>query len=92
MALAGALSGTAVVGSGQEMPREEVLVRATNPDPKTLPTLYVFQRPRNYPKDMRRMTLVASTFPNVPNFNCDSWCYEIPVEFTKAKAIDGGRI
>ncbi|HSB15868.1 MAG TPA: hypothetical protein VLE22_15530 [Bryobacteraceae bacterium] len=38
------------------------------------------------------MTLVASTFPNVPDFTCDSWCYEIPVDFTGTAAISGGRI
>ncbi len=81
-----------IVLSQEEIQREKVLVRAENPDPKTLPTLHVFQRPRNYPKDMRSMTLVASTFPNAPDFTCDSWCYESALEFTGATATSGGRL
>ena len=60
------------------------IVTTANPDPSTLPTLSVWQRGKE--------TLVSSTFPNVPDLTCDSWCYESPVDFIGARSLDGGRI
>jgi dienelactone hydrolase len=61
-----------------------MILTATNPDPKTLPTLSVWQRDPQ--------TFVGATFPNVPDFTCDSWCYESAVDFIGARALDGGRV
>lgn len=63
---------------------KEVLVVANNPYPQELPTLRVWQR--------EGMTYVQSTFPNVPNFTCDTWCYESPLDFLEAQALEGGGI
>lgn len=62
----------------------KVVITAFNPAPHILPTLEVWQRDKEL--------LVASTFPNVPNFTCDSWCYESEVEFVDAEALDWGRL
>ena len=59
-------------------------VIAENPDPENLPTLGVWyweERP-----------IVSATFPNVPDFTCDAWCYESATELLEAKAVDGGRL
>ena len=61
-----------------------MMVTAQNPDPKVLPTLGVWQN--------GKLTLVSSSFPNVPGFTCDSWCYESAVEFLSARALEGGRL
>lgn len=62
----------------------EVALVADNPDPGNLPTLglwYWEGRPQ-----------VSATFPNVPGFTCDSWCYESNTTLLDAKAVDGGRL
>ena len=69
------------VGRGEP---PSMLVTATNPAPDKLPTLGVWQD--------GKLTLVSSSFPNVPDFTCDSWCYESNVEFLEARALDGGRL
>jgi dienelactone hydrolase len=61
-----------------------MIVTAANPDPQTLPMLGVWQKDK--------LTLVASTFPNVPDFTCDSWCYESDVDFLEARDIGEGRL
>lgn len=61
-----------------------MIVTANNPDPQMIPTLGVWQN--------QELTLVSASFPNVPDFTCDSWCYESNVEFIDAVALDGGRI
>jgi hypothetical protein len=66
----------------QETPK--MIATAANPDPRTLPTLGVWQN--------GKLTLVSAQFPNVPEFTCDSWCYESAVDFLDAKALDGGRL
>ncbi|MHC4474730.1 MAG: PA14 domain-containing protein [Planctomycetota bacterium] len=63
---------------------QKVITTAFNPAPDVLPTLEVWQRDKEI--------LVASTFPNIPNFRCDSWCYESHVEFVGAKGLDWGRL
>jgi hypothetical protein len=62
----------------------DMVAKADNPDAARLPTLGVWQD--------GKLTLVASTFPNVPDFTCDSWCYESDVEFLSARGLDGGRL
>lgn len=69
----------AAVGAGEE---PKVLVTAENPDPEHLPTLGVWQE--------GKLTLVSATFPNVPQFTCDSWCYESDMDFIEARAVEGG--
>ena len=62
----------------------EMTVTVENPDPDGLPTLGVWQ------SDERPM--VAAAFPNVPDFTCDSWCYESDVDFLGAEPLAGGRL
>ena len=59
---------------------------ATNPDPGKLPTLGVWQ------DEEQEMTYVSSSFPNAPNFTCDSWCYESAVDLVDASVCEGGGI
>lgn len=61
-----------------------MLVSVTNPAPDKLPTLGVFQSE----KELR----VAASFPNVPGFTCDSWCYESAMDCVGIAALDGGRL
>ena len=63
-----------------------MILEATNPDPETLPTLGVWQN------ENRTRTYVSSAFPNVPDFTCDSWCYESGLDFIKATELGGGRV
>ena len=65
-------------------------VTAANPDPKKLPTLRVYHDDKFSPGKV--LTMVAATFPNVPDFTCDSWCYESAVDFLDARAVDGGKL
>jgi hypothetical protein len=65
------------------------LFTAENPKPGELPTLGAWQDKLT---DGRVLTYVKSTFPNVPDFTCDTWCYESDVTFLDAKALDGGRV
>jgi len=69
----------------QQTPEQtKVTVTATNPDPQNLPTLGVWQRDE--------MTFVSASFPNVPEFTCDSWCYESALDFIGARALNGGGV
>lgn len=74
------------LADGRPGPRDEVLVRARNPKPDQLPSLLVWREPT------RGMVYLQATFPNVPQFTCDTWCYESPVEFLGAEAGEGGRV
>jgi dienelactone hydrolase len=56
----------------------------SNPDPAHLPTLTVWQK--------YEQMLVGASFPNVPNFACDLWCYESQVELVDMIALDRGRL
>src|SRR6516162_9350277 len=60
------------------------MVRSRNPDPKKLPTLGVWKR--------NTELLVSATFPNLPDFTCDAWCYESPLDFLDAQAVEGGKL
>jgi hypothetical protein len=61
-----------------------MIVTASNPQPGRLPTLGVWERDK--------LTLISAAFPNVPDFTCDSWCYESDVDFLGTSALDGGRL
>jgi dienelactone hydrolase len=61
-----------------------MIVTSRNPDPRKFPTLGIWKR--------NTELLVAATFPNAPDFTCDSWCYESPFDFLDARALDGGRL
>ena len=66
------------------------LVTANNPEPDRLPTLSVWEDGRfGGPK---KLLMMATRFPNVPDFTCDSWCYESEVDFIGARSLDGGRL
>jgi hypothetical protein len=70
--------------------RAAEVVKSTNPEPRRLPALSVYNDDKFSPG--RVLTMVVATFPNVPNFTCDSWCYESVVDFLGARALDGGRV
>jgi hypothetical protein len=74
----------------QQVIRAAEPVIAINPDPRRLPTLSVY----NDEKFSRGqvLTMVAAKFPNVPDFTCDSWCYESAVDFLDARALGGGKV
>ncbi|MBI2299921.1 MAG: hypothetical protein HYU66_13435 [Armatimonadetes bacterium] len=68
----------------------ETMATAVNPDPAHLPSLSVvndsaFARPRT-------LTMLRATFPDVPGFTCESWCYESPVTFVSARGLEGGKL
>jgi hypothetical protein len=65
-------------------------VTAKNRDPQRLPMLSVYQDDQF--SRGKVLTMVAATFPNVPDFTCDSWCYESPVDFLDARAIEDGKV
>ncbi|MBI5090884.1 MAG: hypothetical protein HZB26_00395 [Candidatus Hydrogenedentes bacterium] len=61
---------------------------ANNPQPKELPSIRVVKEKlwgQYYP-------MVAMSFPNVPDFQCDAWCYESEVELVDAKPLEGGAV
>lgn len=63
-----------------------VVAEATNPQPDSLPSIRVVKEKmwgKYFP-------LISVRFPNVPDFQCDSWCYEAAVEFLDARPLDGG--
>jgi dienelactone hydrolase len=55
-----------------------------NPSPDTLPTLQAWQKGKE--------TMVGITFPNIPNFSCDAWCYENEVDLLDIISLDQGRM
>lgn len=65
-----------------------IVAEAVNPQPDRLPTLRVVREKlwgQYYP-------MVSMRFPNVPQFACDTWCYEAEVDFLDARPLDGGGI
>jgi hypothetical protein len=58
-------------------------------DAGTLPTLGVRESKEFGPQPL---TMVWASFPNVPDFTCESWCYESEMDFTGARALDGGKL
>ena len=39
-----------------------------------------------------KLTLVWASFPDVPGFTCDWWCYESPFDFLDFQQLEGGRL
>lgn len=65
-----------------------VVAESKNPQPDTLPSIRMVHEKlwgKYFP-------MISATFPNVPNFTCDSWCYEAAVDFVDARALDGGAL
>ena len=68
-----------------------MIVTATNPNPSVLPTLGVWEDSELAPG--KKHTMVSASFPDVPGFVCDSWCYESGrVKFINARALEGGKL
>jgi dienelactone hydrolase len=59
------------------------IIAARNPAPQSLPTLNVW---------VHSSAMVTATFPNAPNFVCDSWCYESELDYIGARALEGGKL
>ncbi len=63
------------------------VAKAPSPDPSILPTLRVVKEKlwgEYYP-------MLSARFPNLPDFQCDAWCYESAVDFVSAEPLpDGG--
>lgn len=86
--------GTALSAQGiaesQEEPGPDVVVvaEANNRDPSQLPTLRFVKEKmwgKYYP-------ILSMTFPNIPDFACDAWCYESEVEFVNAAPLPDGAL
>lgn len=61
----------------------------SNPQPDVLPTLGVWQE--HVRSKGLYNTYLSATFPNIPNFTCDLWCFESPgIFFTSAREMEGG--
>jgi len=71
-------------GWSTELAGKPMLITVSNPDPDTLPTLGIHQ----VDKELR----VRASFPNVPGFACDSWCYESQLDCMGIAVLDGGRL
>lgn len=76
------LAVLALPGWSNEIAGRAMLVTANNPAPEKLPTLGVHQ----VEKELR----VRATFPNVPGFTCDAWCYESPMDCLGIAALEHG--
>jgi hypothetical protein len=73
----------AAVQAGAE--KREILATAARPPAESgLPWLEVYRGELD--------VMVAAHFPNVPDFTCESWCYESAVDFVAAHPLDGHRI
>ncbi len=81
--------GTSLSAAPEEPGPDVIPVAASaNPKPDTLPTIRVVREKlwgQYYP-------MVSMTFPNIPDFTCDAWCYESAVDFLDARPLDGGRV
>lgn len=68
----------------------DVVVRAVsrNPQPGVLPTLRV-QHEKMWGQ---YYMMLSATFPNVPGYQSDAWCYESAVDYVDARPLDHGAI
>jgi hypothetical protein len=83
MFLLASILGPETAVLGQERIELTRSAGAKNPDPKKVPTL-AFTENR---------TLLQATFPNVPNFTCDFWCYESEmIEYVGARDAGEGSV
>jgi hypothetical protein len=80
-----------ILGEEAAPVKEQVIAVAGNRDPKILPTLSFSEIV--WDRSGKKHPTVVSRFPNVPELNCDIWCYESGwLEFLDARAIDKGRL
>lgn len=64
-----------------------MIVSSENPNPSVLPSLGIHKSTDG------SMTFVRASFPNVPEFACDSWCYENDqLIYKSTKPLSGGRL
>jgi hypothetical protein len=68
---------------------ETTLLEVANPEPAKLPRLSLWQVADH---DRQPRIMVASRFPNLPDFTCDSWCYESALDYVGARDLGGGRL
>jgi hypothetical protein len=69
----------------------QVLFTAANPEPACLPTLGMWEQHSHRKRQTDRF--VSATFPNVPNFTCDLWCFESDgISFVSGKPLENGGI
>lgn len=61
-----------------------MLVQANNPNPERIPSLSVWRQ--------GKAALVRCDFPDLPDFTCDAWCYECPVDLENAVNLQKGQI
>lgn len=84
--LATGFTSTGQEPAGESGPDIIVIAEGTTPKPDTLPAIRVVKEKlwgKYYP-------MVSMRFPNVPDFQCDAWCYEAAVEFVDARPLDDG--
>jgi len=55
-----------------------------NPSPEKIPTLEAWQKGKE--------TMIGMTFPNLPDFTCDAWCYESEVDLVDIISLNQGRM
>ncbi len=84
----GAILSVALPDQCQALDEPPMVITAKNPAPDKLPTLgvYVAKPWKDYPPELR----VSVTFPNLPGFTCDCWCYEAEMDCVGVQALDGG--
>ncbi|MBI3920123.1 MAG: hypothetical protein HY318_01800, partial [Armatimonadetes bacterium] len=75
---------------GQQGKEPRMYVTATNPNPQDLPALSVWQDEVFSPG--KTLTMVRTVFPQVPDFTCESWCYESALAFVDARGLDDGKL
>ncbi len=69
----------------------ELFTVTTNELPDEIPTLVVWQEHNK--KKGTWYTNISASFPNVPDFTCDLWCYESPgIEFESAEQLEDGAV
>lgn len=62
----------------------EILLEVANPEPDKLASLLVWRQADD--------VFVRASIPSVPDFTCDSWCYEGGMEFEACRDLGGGRL
>lgn len=78
--------------TGPVKPALQNAIEAENPSPRTLPALSVRRWEPGYPERDSIAGMVGAAFPNVPDFHCDSWCYENDLDYIGVRALNGGAL
>lgn len=67
-----------------------IILISNNPKPNLFPTIIVWE---SHPPDSdNKTTMVSVSFPNIPNFICDAWCYEGDLVLKEARNLRKGTI